>query len=104
MFVILYLLPKGVRIPVHQGQNSMIPLLSITLKVMTPSAVTSITRLVQSEAITVKFKTFCFFAIAKNLFVWVDLLDRRSCLISFFDSDLLLLNLLGAVCLFTFSY
>ena len=71
----------------------MIPLLRKTLEVVATRTVTPIAGLIESEAVTVQFKTFSFFTIAINFLVRVDLLHMRTSFSSFFDSNLLLFNL-----------
>ena len=93
MFVIFNLLTKWVRISIHQCQYGMIPLLRKTLEVVATRTVTPIAGLIESEAVTVQFKTFSFFTIAINFLVRVDLLHMRTSFSSFFDSNLLLFNL-----------
>ena len=101
MFVIFYLLTKWIRISIHQCQYCMISLLSKTLKVMATRAIASIAGLVESEAVTVQFKTFCFFAITVNFLAWVGLLQVRTSFRSLFNSDLLLLHLYTTIGLLT---
>ena len=94
--IIFYLLSKRIRISIHKCQYGMISFFSINLKVMTSSTITSITNLIQSETITIKFKTFCFFTITNNFFR-VALFKYRSWFTSFFVLDLFFFYLCNGI-------
>ena len=55
----------------------MVSLISKSLEIVASCTVTAIAGLVKSKAITVEFQTFCFFAVAEDLLVWVYLFRYR---------------------------
>ena len=68
MLILMNLLTKRIRIPIHQHQNRITPLLRILFQIMTSNTITTITSLVDSKTITIQFQTFCFFTVAKYFF------------------------------------
>ena len=69
MLIGLYFDTERVRISVHEYKNSIIPLFSVLLKIMTTHTVTAFASLIDPEAVTIKLETFGFFTIAKYFFI-----------------------------------
>lgn len=74
MLVVFYFLSERVRVPVHEGQDGVVPLFIVNVQVVAPDAVAPLAGLVQSEAVAVEFQTFGFFTVAKHLLARVSFL------------------------------
>lgn len=76
VLIVLYLLSEGVWVSVHQGQDCIVTLLAIDLKVVAADTVAAVTGLVESETIAVEFQALGLFAVAKDLLVGVGLFRK----------------------------
>ena len=68
MLIGLNLLAEGVRVPVHQGQNGVVSLVTVDLEVVASDAVATVAVLVQSETVAVELQAFSFLTVARDLF------------------------------------
>ena len=57
---------ESLRISIHKCEHRIIPFLLKLCKIMASNTITPITNLIESKAITIKFKTFSFFTITCN--------------------------------------